>query len=126
MPLIRSDSRGDGFFGAKRNGHRMHEGIDLFAAIDTPVFASRSGIVTEAGSGKGYGNYVIIRHMDNITTIYAHLFRIAVRQNQLVRQGQVIGSVGKSGNAGHPAIQPHLHFEVRLAGIAQNPEEYLQ
>jgi len=125
IKLLRSDPRGDGFFGAKRNGYRAHEGVDLFAKINTPVLASRSGIVTEAGKENGYGNYVLIRHPHNFTTIYAHLFKIYVRPNQLVCQGQVIGSVGKSGNANYSDIQPHLHFEIRLIGMAQDPLQYL-
>lgn len=123
---LRSDGRGDGFFAAKRNGHRFHEGIDLFAPLNTPIFASRSGRVVEAGYAKGYGNCIIISHPNNITTIYAHLFRIYVRPGQFIRQGRIIGRTGKSGNANYHNIQPHLHFEVRSTGIPQDPMEYLQ
>ncbi len=124
--IIRNDSRGDGLFGAERNGRRIHEGIDLFAPIGTPVLASRSGRVASARKNHGMGNYVVIRHPGNIITIYGHLSRIFVNKNQFVRQGQLIGSVGKTGNANYRNIQPHLHFEVRKNGIPQDPLEYLE
>jgi len=124
--LIRSDSRGDGFFAAERNGNRLHNGIDLFAEIGTPVMASRSGIVVAAKQSRGMGNYVIIRHPGNIITIYGHLLRIYISQNNFVRQGEVIGTVGKTGNANYRDILPHLHFEVRKGGIPEDPLEYLE
>jgi murein DD-endopeptidase MepM/ murein hydrolase activator NlpD len=124
--LIRRDSRGDGFFAAERSGNRLHNGIDLFAEIGTPVMASRSGIVVAAKQSRGMGNYVIIRHPGNIVTIYSHLSRIYVARNNLVRQGEVIGAVGKTGNANYRAILPHLHFEVRRGGIPEDPLQYLE
>lgn len=124
MP-VRFDSRGDGFFGAQRNGNRAHEGLDLLSPIGTPVLAARSGWVIEAGLHKGYGNYVIMLHPQNLTTIYAHLSKIYVRSGQYARQGQIIGAVGKSGNANHQSIQPHLHFEVRINDVPQDPMGYL-
>lgn len=126
-PVVRSDSRGNGFFAASRgNGSRMHEGIDLLAAINTPVSSARSGIIIAAASSRGMGNYVIIRHPGSLTTIYGHLLKIYVTKGQFVRQGQVIGAVGKTGNANYRDIQPHLHFEVRKNGIPQDPREYLE
>jgi len=119
--LIRCDSRGEGFFAASRRGNRFHEGIDLFAQIGSPVRAVRSGRVINANSNKGMGNYVIIRHPDNLITIYGHLSSIDVSQNEFVRQDEIIGRVGKTGNANYPNIQPHLHFEVRKNGIPRDP-----
>lgn len=124
--IIRSDRRGDGFFAANRNGNRMHEGIDLFAQAGTPVLAARSGKVIAATGNNGMGNYVIIRHADNIATIYGHLSRIYVGKGQFVRQGQIIGAVGKTGNANYRDIQPHLHFEVRKNSFPQDPLDYLE
>ena len=124
--IIRSDSRGEGFFAADRNGKRVHEGIDLFAEVDTPVLASRFGIVISAKQNQGMGNYIRIKHFGNMITIYGHLSNIYVVKGQFVRQGQVIGSVGKSGNANYRDIQPHLHFEVRKNGIPQDPLPYLK
>jgi murein DD-endopeptidase MepM/ murein hydrolase activator NlpD len=124
--LIRNDSRGDGFFGAERRGKRLHQGLDLLAEIGEPVLAARSGIVVAAEASRGMGNYVIIRHPGNIATLYGHLSEICVGRNILVRQGQVIGTAGKTGNANHPAILPHLHFEVREKGKPIDPLKYLQ
>jgi len=124
--VVRCDSRGDGFFGADRNGSRTHQGIDLLAKIDTPVLTSRSGRVIAVKQNRGMGKYVIIQHAGNIRTIYGHLSEIYVTHNEFVRQGQIIGRVGKTGNANFRDIQPHLHFEIRKAGIPQDPLEYLE
>lgn len=124
--VIRCDGRGDGFFAAKRNGNRLHEGIDLHARIGTPVFAVRSGKVIAVNKNKGMGNYIVLRHPGSITTLYGHLFKIYARKGKLVRQGEVIGSVGKTGNANYRDIQPHLHLEVRKNGVPQDPMEYLE
>ncbi|MEI6631024.1 MAG: M23 family metallopeptidase [bacterium] len=125
--FVRCDSRGDGFFGSPRSGNRLHEGIDLFAQMGTPVLAVRSGkVVVSKEQHKGMGNYVVIRHPGNLVTIYGHLSRVYVRRGEFVRQGEAIGEVGKTGNANYRDIQPHLHFEVREAGIPTDPLEYLQ
>jgi murein DD-endopeptidase MepM/ murein hydrolase activator NlpD len=130
--VIRCDTRGDGFFAARRNGHRVHEGIDLFAQIGTPVKASRTGrvlvsrVIPNKQKKTGSGNYIIMAHPGNITTAYAHLVEVYVNKGDFVRQGQVIGRVGKTGNANYPDIQPHLHFEVRKGGVPQDPLEYLE
>jgi len=124
--IIRFDNRGNGLFGAGRNGNRLHQGIDLYAGIGTPVLASRWGKVVVARHSRGMGNYIIIRHPGNITTIYGHLSRIYVNKDAFVRQGQIIAAVGKTGNANYRDIQPHLHFEVKKAGIPQEPLEYLE
>lgn len=123
---IRSDSRGDGLFGAERNGGRLHQGLDLFAQVGAPVLAVRSGKVLAATRNHGMGNYVIIKHSGNLTSLYGHLNRIYVKKGIFVRQGQVIAGVGKTGNANYRDIQPHLHLEVRKGGIHQDPLEYLQ
>lgn len=124
--VIRSDTRGDGSFAAERGGNRLHNGIDLFAEIGTPILAVRSGRVIAATHNNGMGNYIIIRHPGNIITIYGHLSRIYVSQNNFVRQGDIIGAVGKTGNANYRDIQPHLHFEVRKDGVPVDPVEYLE
>ncbi len=130
--LVRCDSRGNGFFAANRRGNRIHEGIDLFAEIGTPVKASRSGwviesrVITDKDRKTGSGSYVVLRHPGNITTTYGHLLEVYVKKNDFVCQGQIIGRVGKTGNANYSDIQPHLHFEVRKDGIPQDPLVYLQ
>jgi murein DD-endopeptidase MepM/ murein hydrolase activator NlpD len=97
--IIRADNRGEGFFSAKRNGRRMHQGIDLSAPLGEPVLASRTGWVTAAREINGMGKYVFIRHPQGITTLYGHLSEINVKEGQFVLQGQIIGKVGKTGNA---------------------------
>ena len=123
--VIRNDIRGDGIFGADRSGNRLHQGVDLLAELGTPVYASRKGVVLAAEKNHGMGNYVKIKHGQGIVTLYGHLSRIYVYKNEAVRQSQVIGCVGKTGNANTPGILPHLHFEVRKDGIPSDPLEYL-
>ncbi|MDP2940959.1 MAG: M23 family metallopeptidase [Candidatus Omnitrophota bacterium] len=124
--LIRSDGRGDGVFAAERSGRRLHEGLDLYAPLGTPIFACRSGRVSSAKENHGMGKYVVLRHSGGFITIYGHLSQIAVAKNQFVRRGQMIGLVGKTGNADYRDIQPHLHFEVRKGGVPVDPLEYLE
>jgi len=123
--IIRNDNRGDGFFASSRSGRRIHNGVDLLADVGIPVLAAKSGKVVSATQNRGMGKYVIIRHRDNVITIYGHLSEISVRKNDFVRQGQVIGRVGKTGNARHYGIMPHLHFEIRKNGVPQDPLEYI-
>lgn len=123
--IIRNDNRGNGLFASSRSGGRMHKGIDLFASVGTPVLAAKSGRVINATQNRGMGKYVIIRHRGNIITIYGHLSNISVRKNDYLRQGQVIGSVGKTGNARATGILPHLHFEIRKNGVPLDPLEYI-
>ncbi len=106
-----------------RRGRRMHEGIDIVANRGTPVGAARSGHVIYSGNGiRGYGNLVIVRHIDGYTSVYAHLSRISVRKGQYVNKGQLVGAVGNTGRTtGH-----HLHFEIRSQRVAVNPLLHLQ
>jgi len=100
---------------------RMHEGLDIAPGYGTPIHASKAGTVILAGTMGGYGNVVIISHGGGFSTLYAHQSRLAVSDGQTVSQGQVIGYVGSSGHS----TGPHLHFEIRVNGIAQNPLRYL-
>lgn len=124
--VIRCDKMGDGFFDASRNGNRKHEGIDLLAQLGTPVRACRLGIVTAATQRRGMGKYVVIKHFKGLTSIYGHLSEISVRKNSIVRQGDLIGRVGKTGNANYKSMLSHLHFEVREDGLPVDPLPYLQ
>jgi len=123
--IIRNDNRGGGLFASSRSGNRIHKGIDLLADVGLPVLTARSGKVISATSNRGMGKYVIVRHRGNIITIYGHLSEIYVHKNEYVRQGQIIGSVGKTGNARPADMLPHLHFEIRKNGIPQDPLEYI-
>jgi len=100
---------------------RLHAGVDIAAPIGTPIRAADSGRVAIAGGTGGYGNYTCIQHGGNLSTCYAHQSRIGVSVGQSVRQGQVIGAVGNTGNS----TGPHLHFEVRVGGSPVNPMGYL-
>lgn len=123
--IIRNDNRGDGLFASARNGKRMHKGLDLLADVGFAVYAAKSGKIVSATQNKGMGKYIIIRHRDNIITIYGHLSNIFVCREDYVRQGQVIGSVGKTGNARSAHMLPHLHFEIRKNGVPRDPLEYI-
>jgi murein DD-endopeptidase MepM/ murein hydrolase activator NlpD len=99
--------------------HRVlpHNGIDYGAPHGTPVRATADGSVSLAGMRGGYGNLVEVQHPNGYATRYAHLSGIAVRPNQAVRQGEVIGWVGSTGLS----TGPHLHYEVRRRGQPVDP-----
>jgi murein DD-endopeptidase MepM/ murein hydrolase activator NlpD len=124
--IIRNDSLGEGHFGASRSGNRSHRGIDLYASVGTEVKAVKFGRVLEAGYHKGLGNYVELAHLGNLTSVYGHLSSFSVKPGQLVAQGKIIGFVGKTGNAVNSAIEPHLHFEIKMDNIPINPQEWLE
>ena len=123
--LIRNDNRGDGLFASSRSGRRLHKGIDLLAEVGEAVLAAKSGKVIGATQNRGMGKYVLIRHADKYVTIYGHLSEILVRKNDYVYQGQIIGKVGKTGNARSRDMLPHLHFEIRKNGVPQDPLKYI-
>lgn len=100
---------------------RMHTGVDYAVPYGTPVHAAERGIVFLADWLGGYGKAVIIMHGKDVTTLYAHMSRIAVSQGQTVDKGQVIGYAGSTGLS----TGPHVHFEVRVNGEPQNPLAYL-
>ncbi len=102
-------------------GRRKHKGIDLAAPTGTPVYATADGIVDRAEWFSSYGLYVEIGHGAELETRYAHMSRLAVAEGQWVNKGDVIGYVGSTGRS----TGPHLHYEVRIAGIAVNPIPYM-
>lgn len=100
------------------NSIRAHRGVDYAAPTGTPVQAAGDGKVIFRGVQGGYGNAVVIQHGGNITTLYGHLTRFGTaRVGGRVRQGDVIGYVGKTGLA----TGPHLHYEYRVDGVHRNP-----
>ena len=96
---------------------RAHNGTDFAAATGTPARTVGDGVVEFAGVQNGFGNVVFVKHANNQETVYAHLSKINVQQGQKVSQGQTIGLVGMTGWA----TGPHLHFEVRVNGVQQDP-----
>ena len=100
---------------------RNHDGVDLAAPTGTAIRAAACGSVSFAGQQSGYGNIVCITHTSQFSTCYAHMSRFATSQGAQVRQGQVIGYVGCTGSC----TGPHLHFETRVNGQAQDPARYL-
>jgi murein DD-endopeptidase MepM/ murein hydrolase activator NlpD len=99
----------------------MHEGIDFITDVGTPVVAAAGGVVQFAGFHPQYGNMVDIDHGNDLVTRYAHLSKVLVREGELLQRGR---RVGDSGNTGR-STGPHLHFEVRFRGVAQNPAKFL-
>jgi murein DD-endopeptidase MepM/ murein hydrolase activator NlpD len=101
---------------------KAHKGIDYAASTGTPIRAVADGVIDFAGNSGGYGNQVVLKHWSKYSTAYAHMSRIApgMRKGAKVSQGQVIGYVGSTGWS----TGPHLHYEFRVAGQAQNPEKF--
>jgi murein DD-endopeptidase MepM/ murein hydrolase activator NlpD len=108
----------DPFSGAQS----FHEGIDFPADTGTPFIAAASGKVIEAGVHPQYGKIIEIDHGNGLVSRYAHASKVLVQDGELVVRGQRIGAVGSTGRS----TGPHLHFEVRLNGVPQNPARFLQ
>jgi murein DD-endopeptidase MepM/ murein hydrolase activator NlpD len=100
---------------------RMHEGIDIAAGSGTPIRAAAAGTVIYAGWLGGYGNLTVIDHGGGVATAYGHQASLAAGTGAFVAQGQVTGYVGSTGHS----TGPHLHFEVRVNGVPQDPLGYL-
>lgn len=98
-----------------------HRGLDLTAPIGTDVYAALDGQVVAVGRHRQYGNFVTVDHGNGVITLYAHHKANFVQNGDIVRRGQKIAEVGRTGNA----TGPHLHFELRLAGEHQNPLPFL-
>jgi murein DD-endopeptidase MepM/ murein hydrolase activator NlpD len=107
-------------FGSRRSGS-WHQGIDLSAPRGTPVRATAAGKVVVAERSGAYGRTVVIDHGNGLRTRYAHLKRIKVDEGERVEAGEVIGEVGKSGNASGP----HLHYEVIRNGTPVDPRPFM-
>lgn len=99
---------------------KYHSGVDIGASYGATIVAADGGTIITAGSVSGYGNCVVINHGNGITTLYGHMSSIAVSVGQKVSKGQTIGYVGSTGNS----TGPHLHWEVTVNGVRQNPLNY--
>ena len=100
----------------------FHKGVDISAAMGTPIRATADGVVQSAGLVNGYGREVVIDHGHGIETCYGHMSGFAVMGGQTVVRGQVIGYVGHSGRT----TGNHVHYEVRVRNAAVNPHKYLR
>lgn len=94
-----------------------HRGVDLTAPKGADVFAAMDGMVVASGRHRDYGNFVVLDHGNGVITLYGHHNRNFVHDGEVVRRGQKIAEVGRTGNA----TGPHLHFELRVKGLPENP-----
>lgn len=101
--------------------YRMHYGVDMGAPEGTPIYATRSGTVSNSGYNDSAGNFVVIVHDQEFSSIYMHMIYSIVSSGEEVRQGQIIGYVGETGEADGN----HLHFEILRYGERVDPELYI-
>ena len=99
---------------------KLHSGIDIPADQGAVILAATDGTVTEVGFDRERGNYLILDHGDGLTTLYAHCRNVDVQEGDAVKAGEMVAAVGATGMS----TGPHLHFEVRQDGEAQNPVAY--
>jgi murein DD-endopeptidase MepM/ murein hydrolase activator NlpD len=99
-----------------------HSGFDITNAEGTPIQATADGVVEEAGWLDRYGNAVVIRHSTELKTLYAHMSRLDVKAGQTVSRGDILGAMGRTGNA----TGVHLHYEVRRNDRPVNPQPYMR
>lgn len=109
-------------FGVSSNIRRSsHTGLDIAAPTGTPVKAAASGTVTFSGWKGSYGNMLVISHGNGVQTYYGHCSKLYAKNGKTVSQGDVVASVGSTGNS----TGPHLHLEIRVNGTAYNPQNYI-
>ncbi len=99
----------------------MHAGLDFAAPYGTPILAAAGGVVSGAEHNAAFGNMVTIDHGNGLQTLYAHASKLNVKVGEIVRKGQQIAQVGSTGRS----TGAHLHFEVHVNGVPQNPARYL-
>jgi murein DD-endopeptidase MepM/ murein hydrolase activator NlpD len=106
----------------RKGGGLVNDGVNIAAPLGTPIRAAHAGTVVYVGNEvRGFGNLILIRDGSGLVTAYAHADAVAVRQGQSVREGQVIGRVGRTG----AVATPQLHFQVRRDGQPVDPMRYL-
>lgn len=105
-------------YGYRKRFRRMHKGVDLHANIGDTIRAAFDGRVRIKNyEGRGYGNYVVLRHYNDLETVYGHMSKFLVESGDFVKAGDPIGLAGNTGRS----TGPHLHFETRYMGYAINP-----
>jgi murein DD-endopeptidase MepM/ murein hydrolase activator NlpD len=97
--------------------HHFHSGVDLAAPLDTPIYAATGGSVSLSRERGGYGLYIMVTRDPQLSTLYGHLDWPLVQSGDVVAAGQAIALMGSTGNS----TGPHLHFEVRIAGVPVDP-----
>lgn len=100
----------------------FHKGIDYASPIGTPIVASDGGVVVQANVVSGYGLIIVVDHGGGFSTAYAHCSKLVAQVGQTVGQGELIALVGNTGRS----TGPHVHFEIRVNGVQQNPANYLR
>ena len=103
-------------------GHHFHSGIDLAGPLGTPIYAATAGTVTLRRERGGYGLYILLTRDSRLSTLYGHLEWPLVQAGDVVAAGQAIALMGSTGNS----TGPHLHFEVRIAGVPVDPLPLLE
>ena len=129
-PCIPAIKPMDGYYSMGGFGMRMHpiyhqwlphEGLDIANDVGTPVYATGDGVVASSGRTlAGLGIMIVINHGYGYTSVYGHLDKVLVRAGERVKRGAIIARSGRTG----VATGPHLHYEVRLNGVLQNPVDY--
>jgi murein DD-endopeptidase MepM/ murein hydrolase activator NlpD len=114
-PFSRVNEAGEGLVG-------YHTGFDITNSEGTPIQATADGEIVEAGWMDRYGNGIVIDHSHHLETLYAHMSRVKVKVGQKVSRGDILGTMGRTGNA----TGVHLHYEVRLNGRPVNPQPYMR
>lgn len=99
----------------------LHTGLDFPAETGTPIYSAAGGMVVTQEFHFQYGNMIEIDHGNNLITRYAHASRVLVKKGDLIKRGQKIAEVGTSGRS----TGPHLHFEVLVQGVPQDPQKFL-
>jgi murein DD-endopeptidase MepM/ murein hydrolase activator NlpD len=103
-------------------GHSaLHTGLDFPADIGTPILAAAGGVVVVQEFHPAYGNMIEIDHGNELITRYAHASTVTVKKGDIVKRGQLVAKVGTSGRS----TGPHLHFEVLVSGVPQDPRPFL-
>lgn len=103
------------------NEKEFHSGLDISARTGSPIIAPADGVVSTTGKAGGFGNLLTINHGYGLKTRYGHLSKILVKKGQAVKRGETVALIGNTGRS----TGPHLHYEVHLKGIPQNPKRYI-
>lgn len=121
-PVAVASTSGFGFRSDPFTGRSaLHTGLDFPADVGTPIVAAAGGVVITAEYHSAYGNMIDLDHGNGLVTRYAHASKLMVKAGDIVRRGQLIAQVGSTGRS----TGPHLHFEVLVSGVQQDPARFL-